>query len=660
MVVLAGGTSLSGPDIFLSYNREDAARAKQFADALAAEGFGVWWDATLRSGENYDEVTEAALIEARAVVVLWSAKSVVSRWVRAEATEAERAGKLVPAMIEDCKRPIMFELKQSAELSHWKGNRKDFAWLAFVEDLHRHVGKSGDQAEDAPVPNPAATPPKSDWRRLWPSVAILLVVLLGAVIAWTQFGRDTSGAPGSVEIMVLSFTPAGNDPREAAIANGITDELIVRLRHIPELRVVSGVGSGLASVSADHRIDGSVRLNGDEIRLSPRLLDSSGNVLWSDNFERQVDDLFQVQERIASAVASTLSVSLDVGIESRDYGGTSNPEAYANYFKGRVARWTGDPGRFSYLERAVALDPNYIKAWAELAYANGLALYADNSWEEADQYLKRMDQASTKALELNPNLWVGQQARAWYAIATDDFTSADEQIRLADKQDKGIDPDMRLTQALAAFQFGRYHKSAELRQSLATIDPIYGDDPERISDLLSLRQFDAAIAEYDRLMKIKPGGAAGYSPFVFWALLLKGETAKAKEFAIQKKLPPPMQSAPNFRYDPETFPNLPLAELRKWAERKFKSSGRNQLLSSSFFASQMGDQELALSYLRVAFEHKGIGWNQYIWHPALAPLRKTPEFAKWIEERGLAAAWRKSGEWSDYCKPVSETEITCT
>ena len=107
------------PDIFLSYNREDATRAKLFADAFMAEGFEVWWDARLRSGEEYDRVTEAALRSAKAVVVLWSKRSVDSSWVRAEATQAYRSKTLMPAMIEECVRPVMFELTQTAELSHW-------------------------------------------------------------------------------------------------------------------------------------------------------------------------------------------------------------------------------------------------------------------------------------------------------------------------------------------------------------------------------------------------------------------------------------------------------------------------------------------------------------------------------------------------------------
>ncbi len=96
------------PDIFLSYSREDQAIARRFAEGFEREGFSVWWDQTLRSGEAYDKVTEKALEEARAVVVLWSKTSVDSRWVRSEATQADRYGTLVPVMIEPCKLPIMF------------------------------------------------------------------------------------------------------------------------------------------------------------------------------------------------------------------------------------------------------------------------------------------------------------------------------------------------------------------------------------------------------------------------------------------------------------------------------------------------------------------------------------------------------------------------
>ena len=76
------------PDVFVSYSRDDRKIARQFATGLEREGFGVWWDQAIHAGEAFDRVTEKALEEARAVVVLWSKRSVESDWVRAEATQA--------------------------------------------------------------------------------------------------------------------------------------------------------------------------------------------------------------------------------------------------------------------------------------------------------------------------------------------------------------------------------------------------------------------------------------------------------------------------------------------------------------------------------------------------------------------------------------------
>jgi len=122
------------PDIFLSYNREDAEVARRFAQGFEAEGFDVWWDQALHSGEAYDEVTEAALRGAKAVVVLWSPRSVMSRWVRAEATIGERNKTLVPAKIEPCDLPVMFELTQTADLAHIGKARRTTGrgWLSWT------------------------------------------------------------------------------------------------------------------------------------------------------------------------------------------------------------------------------------------------------------------------------------------------------------------------------------------------------------------------------------------------------------------------------------------------------------------------------------------------------------------------------------------------
>jgi len=159
---------VSGTDIFISYARQDRPAARIFAECFQEEGFSVWWDASLHSGETFDEVIEQRLRDAKAVVVLWSPRSVASRWVRAEATLADRRNKLVPAIIEACDRPIIFELTHAAELADWHGDRNDARWQNFVEDLHRLVQRGYDQetaAGHAPAkpahsaPSPSAQPP---------------------------------------------------------------------------------------------------------------------------------------------------------------------------------------------------------------------------------------------------------------------------------------------------------------------------------------------------------------------------------------------------------------------------------------------------------------------------------------------------------------------
>ena len=149
---------MSGRDIFISYSREERPAARHFAESFAKEGFSVWWDAVLRSGETFDEVIEKELRAAKAVVVLWSKRSVASRWVRAEATLADRANKLVPVIIEACDRPIIFELTHAAELADWTGDTADSRWQVLVSDLRRLVG-GGEEAASAPqVVEPVAKP----------------------------------------------------------------------------------------------------------------------------------------------------------------------------------------------------------------------------------------------------------------------------------------------------------------------------------------------------------------------------------------------------------------------------------------------------------------------------------------------------------------------
>lgn len=145
------------PHIFLSYSRTDRDKAALIAQLLEKSGFSVWWDNSLRAGQTYDEVTERHLREAAAIVVLWSKESVKSKWVRAEATLGERTSSIVPAMIEEADRPIMFELVQTADLVGWNGDEADARWQQFTGDVRQAI----ERRESDPVKKMEAEKPKT-------------------------------------------------------------------------------------------------------------------------------------------------------------------------------------------------------------------------------------------------------------------------------------------------------------------------------------------------------------------------------------------------------------------------------------------------------------------------------------------------------------------
>ena len=204
---------MSGIDIFLSYSREDRAAARHIAESFGAEGLNVWWDAALQSGQTFDEVIEQRLKEAKAVVVLWSPRSVTSRWVRAEATLADRRNKLVPAIIEPCDRPIAFELTHTADLSDWSGDGSDPHWLAFVQDVQRMVLKNGGGEEPAAfAPEPRAAPPPRQATRA-PSPSAVSRGRLGPGdddVIFTSSGRN---APEPAAEVPAKFPPVALQPQ---------------------------------------------------------------------------------------------------------------------------------------------------------------------------------------------------------------------------------------------------------------------------------------------------------------------------------------------------------------------------------------------------------------------------------------------------------------
>lgn len=137
-------------DVFISYKREDRARVETIAGMVEAAGFSVWWDDRIGPQAEWDRQIEQAINDARAVIVLWTPLSVESKWVRAEAHNANSRGCLVPAILSACDIPIAFSLNQTVNLADWDGNPADKQWrkmMAWVEDIVRAVPATDATAE---------------------------------------------------------------------------------------------------------------------------------------------------------------------------------------------------------------------------------------------------------------------------------------------------------------------------------------------------------------------------------------------------------------------------------------------------------------------------------------------------------------------------------
>ena len=348
-------------DIFLSYSRDDQQTARLFANAFEASGLRVWWDTTLRAGEAYDEVTEAALRSARAVVVLWSPRAVSSRWVRAEATIALRNKTLVPCAIEACERPIMFELTQTADLHHWAGARDDPRWLAFLGDVTRRVGADvtrragadathsiGDAvagrteasaAPPKPAPKPTPKPARSnqserrqltflscridepagsaaerdpeDWHALIQTVAPPLSAILA--------GLDGNPAWKSNQVdAVFGYPVAHEDAAERAVCAGLA--IIAKVASLaaasaagPAAAFHARVGIHTATALVGRGSDGGIEVFGDGAGVALRVLEATppGSVAFTGDVAELVAGRFE-QQRLADCTAADGSAPIAV------------------------------------------------------------------------------------------------------------------------------------------------------------------------------------------------------------------------------------------------------------------------------------------------------------------------------------------------------------
>jgi adenylate cyclase len=365
--------------IFLSYAREDSDAAKQLAEDVGGAGHEVWWDQHIQGGSRFSRAIDQALKDAEAVVVLWSETSVESAWVQDEAAEGRDSGRLVPVLLDTCKPPLGFRQFQSVDMSRWRG---------------------GDSAE---------------------LTALLDAIATTAAPAKTEQKESAAqkhAAASQFSICVLPFVNMSGDPEQEYFSDGITEDIITDLSKVSALLVIArntaftfkgkvmDVKEVARALDVTHVMEGSVRKAGDRVRITAQLIDAAtGGHVWADRYDRDLTDIFAIQDEISKAIVAALRVKLlpneKKAIETR---GTSSVEAYNLYLMARQ-QWTegslGDVRRQETIvricEQALSFDKEYAQAWALMALAQSQLRF----WHGMDV---DPEPAAERALSINPNL----------------------------------------------------------------------------------------------------------------------------------------------------------------------------------------------------------------------------------------------------------------
>ncbi len=392
--------------VFLSYAREDSDAAKELADAVGRAGHEVWWDQHIQGGSRFSRAIDQALKDAEAVVVLWSDTSVESAWVQDEAAEGRDSGRLVPVLLDRCKAPLGFRQFQSVDMSRWRGG-EGAELTALLEAIAN-----------------TATPAQAE-----------------------QKSTSTAKAATSTQfsICVLPFVNMSGDPEQEYFSDGITEDIITDLSKVSALLVIArntaftfkgkvmDVKEVARALDVTHVMEGSVRKAGDRVRITAQLIDAAtGGHVWADRYDRDLTDIFEIQDEISKAIVAALRLKLlpeeKKAIEAR---GTSNIEAYNLYLMARQQWISGDytdvrrdEAIVRICKQALSFDANYAQASALMALAQSQLRLRHGRDVDALP-------AAERALSINPDLAEAHCVKAQFLEEQGKQEEANEEIEIA-------------------------------------------------------------------------------------------------------------------------------------------------------------------------------------------------------------------------------------
>jgi len=522
-------------DVFVSYSPTDKARVAPLVAAIKAKGWSVWWDPSITAGQQFDDHIEAELLAASAVLVVWTPASVLSRWVRGEARDAAEREILVPVRFDNARLPIDARAIQTTDLDSW--------------------------GED-----PASAP----FQELVRSLSAVIERQRASKPATSASTSAASAAPARVAICVLPFANMSGDQEQEYFSDGITEDIITDLSKVSALSVVSrnsafmykgknvDVIKAARELKVGYVLEGSVRKAGGRVRITAQLVDGSSNDhLWAERYDRDLSDIFTLQDEISEAIVSALKFKLlpneKKAIEQR---GTDNVEAYNLYLMARQQYVSSYGPRHAEVisrlcRRATEIDPRYARAWALLAYGQRILRFS---------YGKSTDDglaSAERALACDANLPEAHAVKAEILAAHGRHDEAAAEIDIALR----LNPESyEVNQAVASLRFRQqrvdeairyYEKSMSLMESDLKSGMMLLSCYSAVGDSQAIvRIARITLARVEKMLVQDPNNATAMGNGSM-ALAILGESERAKEWMNRALLiePDNMNARYNFACD---------------------------------------------------------------------------------------------------------------
>ena len=618
-------------DIFISYARSTQPQAELIDDALTSLGYSVWRDRELPLHRRYPQVLEERLREARAVVVMWSKDALASDWVRSEAELARQEDKLVQVSVDRSAPPMPFNQIQCGDLAGWTGDLQAPSWLKLVSSLSDLV----------PTTSPRG--------------------------ARVKVSREPL-------LAVLPFDNLSGDADLLYFSDGVSEEILQTVAQSTGLKVIGrsssfqfrGVDKGARRVAAElncsHLLDGSVRRSGPRVRISASLVECAGQTtIWTGRFDRDLSDVFALQDEIGAAVAVALKATFEPSLNA----GPIDPRAYDLYLRAR----TQSPGRegtfnVGLLREAVARAPKFAQAWAVLAYAlASQARYAGDPEVFALQGEAR--QAAEQALVLDPAAGLAHAALGYLHAPCGEYAAWEASVDKA-LQAAPHDPVVLYQASLARYWVGRPREALAFIEHVIELDPLYAQGANWRALMLDATGHDAEARAAYRAARDR------WPEFEFLFLNASGFAARQGDWGWVDEMAADMRrlgiDTPLVRRAARAADLLlrrgpaSRAEAVRALEGDLAATGSLPPTSLVLAADLGAIDDVYSAVERASFAHffrpgahlpsREISIHVLFSRQA-APLRADARFVTLCDKLGLADYWLSTGRWPDFAEEVA-------